>query len=211
MAGSPKLESLQRSGWHDDIVAGLISYAMTTLPVVFGVLFSVSFLGRTGNPEDPISACVRFDAGHQLDIIRNGYSYHECERSVTAFFPGYPLACQGLIAATAMHPDEAALLVSNVFLIGAFVMLARWTRFRWPEATANQRFFVLMVFGLWPMSLYFRMPYAESLFLFSTLGLTYGFSRSWPLVLLASLAGLATAVRPVGLAATLAFIVYILM
>ncbi len=196
--------------WLDDVVAGLFAYYITSLPVLLGVLFGASFVGRTVHADDPIAACVRFDAARHLDIIRNGYSYDPKEQSTVAFFPAYPLLARWLGLATGMAPDEAALLVANVSLMGAFIFLARWTRMRWPEATDDQRFFVLAVFGLWPMGFFFRMPYSESLFLFASLAMLYGMARRWPLVVLALLAGFLTAVRPVGVAATAAFLWHVL-
>jgi len=100
--------------------------------------------------------------------------------------------------------------MAHAALVGAFVLLAAYVRVRWPEATAEQRGIVLAVFGLWPMGLFFRMPYAESLFVCVTLALLYGMARGWPLMALALLAGLGTSVRPVGVALTAAFVWYVL-
>lgn len=90
------------------------------------------------------------------------------------------------------------------------MLLARYVRSRWPEASGQQRGLVLALFGLWPLGLFFRMPYTESLFLCGTLAVLYGMARGWPLVVLALLTGLVTAVRPVGVALTVAFAWYIL-
>jgi hypothetical protein len=90
------------------------------------------------------------------------------------------------------------------------VLLARYVRLRWPEATSGQRGVVLAVFGLWPLGLFSRMPYAESLFLCGTLAMLYGMARGWPLPLLALLAGFGTAVRPVGVALSAAFVWHVL-
>jgi hypothetical protein len=210
MSDTPAAAPAPDSGWLDDIVAGLFAYYITSLPVLLGVLFGASIVSRPNTAQDPISACVRSDAVHYLNLIQNGYAYDPGRRSVVAFFPAYPLGARWLGFAAGLPPDEGALLAANVFLMGAFVFLARWTRVRWPEATDEQRFFVLAVFGLWPMGLFFRMPYAESLFLFAALALLDGMARRWPLALLAVLAGFLTAVRPVGVAATAAFLWHVL-
>lgn len=91
------------------------------------------------------------------------------------------------------------------------MFMARYVRARWPEATAEQRGIVLAVFGLWPLGLFFRMPYAESLFVCGTLAVLYGMTRGWPLTVLAVLTGFVTATRPVGVALTAAFVWYVLM
>jgi hypothetical protein len=199
-----------RSEWSDGFLAGFTAYYLTSLPVLLGVWFGVSFLHPPDVSIDPVSACFRFDTGHQLQIIREGYSYNPAERSLVAFFPAYPLLSRWVNQSTGLTPEKAALLVANVALLGAFVLLARWIHVRWPEATEGQRGLILAVFGLWPLGLFFRMPYAESLFLCGTLAVLYGMAREWPLVTLALLTGFVTAVCPVGVALTAAFLWHIL-
>jgi hypothetical protein len=211
MSDAATANAASAGGWLDDIVAGLVGYYLTTLPVVLGVWFGMNFLERGAPSDDPVAACVRFDAIHYVDIIRDGFYYDPTRRSTVAQFPAYPLVTRWLCKATGLAPEEGGLLSANLFLIGAFILLARWVRVRWPEATADQRTFVLAVFGLWPMGLFFRMPYAESLFLLGTLMALYGMARRWPLVALALVTGFVTAVRPFGVAVTAAFVWHALM
>ncbi|HTU88564.1 MAG TPA: hypothetical protein VMF69_00565, partial [Gemmataceae bacterium] len=203
------------SEWLDDFFAGFMAYYLTSLPVFLGVLFGIDFPRLKGvystPPPDFVSACVHFDAAHYVEIVREGYSYDPARRSVVAFFPAYPLLSRWVSQATGLWAEEASLLTAHAALIGAFVFLVRYVRVRWPEATAEQRGIILAVFGLWPMGLFFRMPYAESLFVCVTLLLLYGMARRWPLWMLALLAGLGTAVRPVGVALTAAFAWHVLM
>lgn len=198
----------------DDSLTGFLAYCLTSLPVVLGALFGTEFLhprnDTSVSPLDPIFACVRFDACHYMDIVRDGYSYSPTRPSRVAFFPAYPMLSRWLSRSTGLLPEEAALLTSQLALLGAFVLLVRYVRLRWPEATAGQREFVLLVFGLWPLGLFFRMPYTESLFLCGTLAVLYGVARAWPLLPLALLTGSVTAVRPVGVAVTAAFLWHIL-
>jgi hypothetical protein len=198
------------SEWFDDFLAGFTAYYLTNLPVILGVLFGLSFLLPADSDADLVSACVHFDAARYLQIIREGYSYDPAQSSVVAFFPAYPLLSRWVGQATRLPPEESAMLTAHAALLGAFVLLARYVRLRWPEATAGQRGMVLAVFGLWPLGLFFRMPYAESLFVCSALAVLYGMVRSWPLTVLALLAGFVTAVRPVGVALTAAFLWHIL-
>jgi len=198
--------------WSEDFLAGFTAYYLTSLPVILGVLFGVSFLHPNSSiPCDyPVSACIRYDAAHYVQIIREGYSYDPDQRSLVAFFPAYPLLSRWVSQATGLSPEEAALLTAHVALLGTFMLLARWVRTRWPQATAGQRGLVLALFGLWPLGLFFRMPYAESLFLCGMLAMLYGMAKGWPLIVLALLAGFVTAVRPVGVALTAAFVWHVL-
>jgi hypothetical protein len=200
--------------WFDDSLAGIAAYYLTSLPVLLGILFGAEMPRSAASgaepPADLISACLHFDARHYVRIIQEGYSYDPDRRSPVAFFPAYPLLSRGLGQVFGLAPAEAAMLTTHLALLGAFVLLARYVRCRWPEATAAQRGLVLAIFGLWPLGMFFRMPYAESLFLSVTLALLYGMARGWPLVVLALLAGLGTGVRPVGVALTAAFLWYVL-
>lgn len=196
--------------WFDDIFAGFTAYYLTSLPVFAGIFFAVSFGQPTDAGDDPVAACFRFDAIHYRDIIQKGYSYDPDQGSLVAFFPAYPLLARWLGAALRLSAEEAALLTANLALLGAFVLLSRYVRVRWPEATREQRGMVLAIFGLWPLGLFFRMPYAESLFVCGILAVLYGMARDWPLWVLALLTGFVTAVRPVGVALTAAFVWHIL-
>lgn len=207
------MKALFGGEWIEDCFAGFMAYYLTSLPVFVGVLFGVDFPRPSNDLSAPrpsfISACIRSDAANYVQIIREGYSYDPARRSLVAFFPAYPLLSRGVHQATGLPPEEAALLMAHLALLGAFVLLARYIRVRWPEASAEQRAVVLAVFGLWPTGLFFRMPYAESLFVCGALAVLYGMARSWPLAALALLTGLVTAVRPVGISLTAAFCWYV--
>jgi hypothetical protein len=200
--------------WAYDLLTGFAAYYLTSLPVLIGVLFGAEFLRQpsghaSSTLADPIAACIRFDAGAYLSIVRRGYSYNPNEKSLVAYFPAYPLLCSWMGKTTGLLPAESALAVANLALFGAFVFLARYVRLRWPEATAEQRGMVLALFGLWPLGLFFRMPYAESLFVCGTLAVLYGMASGWPLTVLAVLTGIVTSVRPVGVSLTAALLWYV--
>lgn len=208
------VKSSSSGEWIDDFLSAFAAYFLTSLPVFLGILFGVDFprlaKDRSSPPSDVVSACVRFDARHYLEIMETGYSYDPSRQSMVAFFPAYPLLSRWVGLATGSPPREAALLTTQAALLGVFVLLARYVGVRWPEATGEQRTVVLAVFGLWPTGLFFRMPYAESLFVCVTLTLLYGMVRGWRLIGLALLVGLGTAVRPVGVALTAAFLWHVL-
>lgn len=208
-------KAFTRGEWVEDLLAGLAAYYLTTLPVLVGVLFGAEFFHLPGGDasvpvRNPMVACIRFDAIEYLEIIRRGYSYDPNEKSLVAYFPAYPLLSRRVCLATGLLPADAALVVTHTALLVTFVLLARYVRTRWPEALAGQRGLVLAFFGLWPLGLFFRIPYAESLFVCGVVAVLYGMTRGWPLAFLAVLTGFVTAVRPVGVALTAAFVWYVL-
>ena len=91
MADASLEKSTTAGEWLDDVVAEAAAYYVTSLPVLLGVWFGVGFLNRGGPGLDAVTACVRFDAIHYIDIIRNGYSYDPDRRSLVAQFPAFPL------------------------------------------------------------------------------------------------------------------------
>jgi hypothetical protein len=109
-------------------------------------------------------------------------------------------------SATGVRTEAALLLVSNVSLAVAFVLLAVYDRTRAGPKRPATTGWTLLAFGLWPSTFFFRMAYAESLFLATALLTLIGIHRQWPRLPLAFLAGLATATRPVGVAVTVAFL-----
>jgi hypothetical protein len=205
----------KRDEWLCDVISGLVAYYLTSLPVLVGVLFGIDFLAvRATEKAQPrpnlVTACTRFDGQHYLDIIRNGYFFDPERRSTVAFFPVYPLLSWCLSKISGLHPDWAALFVAHLALATAFILLARYARVRWPEATGEQRALVLAAFGLWPATLFLRMSYAESLFVCGMLALLYGMAQHWPLLALALVAGLVTGIRPPGVAVVPAFAWHVL-
>src|SRR5205807_1571849 len=60
--------------------------------------------------------------------------------------------------------------------------------------------YTLLAMGLLPTTFFWRMAYTESMFLCVAIVAMVAMGRRWPLPIVAVLVGLATAVRPVGLA-----------
>ena len=69
-----------------------------------------------------------------------------------------------------------------------------------PTAPTGLPMFVLLALGLFPPTLFMRMAYSESLFLFLTVLAMYGMERNWRLWGIAAVVGLATATRFTGVA-----------
>jgi hypothetical protein len=155
-----------------------------------------------------LSSCFRADAGHYLQIAKEGYSYSTDSKSTVAFFPVYPLTGRCVSSCLGVTAEVGALLTANVALAGAFVLFAAYLSRRWPEQSREQRALALALFGLWPASMFLRMPYAESLFVLGTVAVLYGMAQQWPLWVLAVVAGAVTATRPVGVAVAAAVVWY---
>ncbi len=195
--------------FFDDCLVGMFCYWGTSFVVAVGVFFSAGFVrspGVTRQPPELIERCVRFDGTHYRDIVRFGYDYDPARRSTVAFFPAYPLTVRAVAATLDIGVESALVLVSNAFLALAFVALAVYSGMRFDDEPASQTPWTLLTFGLWPTTLFFRMAYAESLFVLTALLTLIGIHRRWPLLLLAVVAGIATSTRPVGIAVAAAFI-----
>jgi hypothetical protein len=78
------------------------------------------------------------------------------------------------------------------------VLLSGYVRDRLGLTDSQDVATVLLLFGLWPTTVFFRMAYSESLFVMLSLLVLSGVRQQWPLTVLAALAGLATATRSVG-------------
>ena len=103
-------------------------------------------------------------------------------------------------ALTRLSPYRSALLVSHSFLLAAYCLLYAYVRQRFPEARAGLPVYTLFAFSLFPPTLFMRMAYSESLFVFLTILTMYGIVRRWPVLAIASVIGGATGTRFAGVA-----------
>lgn len=193
------------------ICRGIIFYYVTSLVVLMGLALGTEYVQRRNTDSsraDLVSACIRFDGIHYRTIAENGYEYHPAKRSTVAFFPAYPLLSRAFSQSMGIRLDVAMIFISNLFLCATFCALAIYDNIHSGIGPWTQTGWTLVAFGLWPCSFFFRMAYAESLFLFTTVIFLIGMRARWPLVTLALVAGAATATRPVGVALTAAFLWY---
>jgi hypothetical protein len=202
-----------RSAWLGDVRLGTAVFLVTSLPVYVGV-----FVGATtGLVEhrapivDYLHGFCHFDGEHFESIIRNGYEFDPGRGSNIAFFPGYPLAIHGVQHLTGCSTRLAMVVASNAALCAAFVLLARYLRLRRPDEPSRLQLLTLLLLGLWPVGFFFRMGYSESLFLSFLALLLLGFVERWPAIWLAVIAGALTGIRAVGVAASAAVILNVLL
>ena len=124
---------------------------------------------------------VVWDEGYYISIAKAGYELPEGDFRTSnrlPFSPGYPLVLRGLWKLTGIQPAYwRAPLGVLLFLISA--VLLPWVL----SAISSDRkknLRTLLVFSLWPGSIYFRTGYAEALYLPLLLG-SMGFilRRKW--------------------------------
>lgn len=196
------------TGWFAPALAGACAYYFSALVVLLGVEFGNDVLRPAAHPDqgpaDLASACVQFDGHHYHEIAERGYSYDPTARSTVAFFPAYPLAARAVAAALGCDMVTALLLTSNCAFLASLVVLARYCAVR--RAGPAEPTWALWALAACPATLFFRMAYAESLLVLTSLLVLYGVARRWPLLPLALCAGLASATRPVGIAVSAAFL-----
>ena len=158
---------------------------------------------------DLLRAFANYDGAWYLKIEHAGYHYQPHRASDVAFFPAYPVTAGLLARATGCRIDLALLLVAHLCLAATFVLLAAYTRCRFPDLPRTVIGFVLLAFGLWPTSCFGRFAYSESMFLLTAVLAFYAMERRWPLACIAFVIGLATATRPVGVALFIPFAMHL--
>lgn len=180
-------------------------YFSTLLCVVLGVSFSRTFLDRReislprGLSDVTVFAAV--DGAWYSAIARNGYRYDPDYGSTVAFFPAFPLLGATLSRLTGIREDFALVLLAHICLLASLTLMHQYLSDRGGIAD-------LAVAGmaLWPMTMFFRMAYSESLFVLLLLLAMWGMKREWSLVMIALVCGIATATRPTGVAVLLPYL-----
>lgn len=196
------------------VIAIISVYYAASLLTYISILIGIDLPAhwRASDPEySSFSAAVtRFDGGHYRAIATLGYSYDESKRSDVAFFPAYPLAAWALSAMTSLNTAWSMVIISNVsFLIASLILFRLGLPFhqstsveRETQTFLTQRIalFTVLLFILNPASLFFRVAYSESLFCLVITGTLLACRLNMSILVIASLAGLASAIRPVGIA-----------
>jgi hypothetical protein len=217
---------------------GLLAYLATTFLVALGILLGLTLLREAGHSRSPqrvaltgnrvLDCLTQWDGQWYSQIATRGYTFDPNRHSSPAFFPLYPLLGRLVADATGLDARIALLVVSHVFLAGAFVVMFAYARERYPltpcpspeagegslpEATDRSSrqvaAYVVLAFGLFPTMMFGRVAYSESLFVFLSVLAMYGMLRRWPAVAVALVIGLATAARSVGVALVLPFVLYV--
>jgi hypothetical protein len=153
------------------------------------------------------AALVQWDANWYRDIIELGYTYQPGiggEQRVR-FFPLYPLICRALrlVPPIARLPVDLVMWgLANAFALGAVLLFFDLASKTLAPVAA---WMAVVLFCFFPGSLFFSLPYTESLMaLLTVLFLRFLQAQTFTLAALAS--GLATACRPTGVALIPAFV-----
>jgi Mannosyltransferase (PIG-V) len=153
------------------------------------------------------AALVQWDAKWYRDIIELGYTYQAGlggEQRVR-FFPLYPLICRALrmVPLIGWLPVDLVMWgVANAFTIGAVLLFCDLAS---KTLVSEAAWIGVVLFCFFPGSLFFALPYPESLMaLLTVLFLRFLQAQQFTLAALAS--GLATACRPTGVALIPAFV-----
>jgi hypothetical protein len=135
--------------------------------------------GMAVEPNPLLALWQRFDTNWYLAIATRGYAAD----GSTVYFPLYPFLIRA-VSAVIGNAMLAALLVSNLALIGVLVMLYRLTETLFDTASARRTVAYLFLF---PTGFFLLAAYTESLFLLFVVGaFVFGQRGRW---LLAALFG----------------------
>jgi hypothetical protein len=198
-AEQPSPVAVHCSGGWASLRLGLRFYLLTTAIVVLGVCLGRGYLA-TPSREGFIRSFLRWDSGWYEHIMTQGYSYTPGKQSPVAFFPGYPCGAWCLHRLTDLPPDWSLVVLANLCLAATFVLLAAYVRRRYGDAPDQMVLLTLLALGLLPTTFWFRMAYSESPFVMLTVLSLYLMERRAPLPLIAATMGLATGIRPTGIA-----------
>lgn len=188
-------------------------YYGTTFICILGVLLGqqcVRLCTRHPDAEkmdrsDAIAPYGAWDGVWYRQIVTDGYSFSTYKMSSIAFFPAYPAVAAAISGLIGVRAEASLLIVAHISLYFVFVLLLLYVKQRMPEAPAELHSLVLLCFGLFPTTFYFRMTYSESLFVALLLLGMYGMEREWRPLWIALIVGAATATRAVGVAMLLPF------
>jgi len=168
--------------------------------VVAGLAFGSEFVFQrptAGNPGFGLFyAFGAWDGVWYRRITAYGYEYNPSKTSSIAFFPMLPALAGTIRRVTGLDALSSLLIVNTTAHCGAGLALNYYLRRRGCDRTVAVQ--ILLCFLLWPMGLFMRVAYTESLFVLWVLLTFCGFVQRWPLIVVALLAGAATATRSVG-------------
>lgn len=209
------MDSDRSSAGRPSFLCLLAPYFSSLVLVIIGVYVGGRLI--TVSDADLMAvAAERFDGNTYIEIAESGYSYSPSKSSNVAHFPAYPLLGR-ITSDLAGWPIAASLvLISNVALVGAIFVFHAYLGIRgsqaegfWfrsaqgplREASCAANDYTLLLFAYFPITLFFRMAYAESLFVATSLTVFYVLERWRAVYVAAVISGMLSAIRPVGVAA----------
>jgi hypothetical protein len=149
----------------------------------------------SGIADGIFSPLMRWDSIFYLSIAHSGYGVGE--PFTKAFFPAYPLTIRLF---GGLQSSPAVLLVSSYFVALAAFLASLYILHRLVELELGARFAwpAVLLFSLFPGSVFFSAPLSESLFLLFSLGSFYA-ARQGRWAWAGAAGALASGTRPVGI------------
>jgi hypothetical protein len=194
---------------RQDRIWALLVAGLSSLSVLAAMVWGAAFPAH-GFPKPNVQSVVkdeepwpwiRFDARHYRDIALSGYDgLTTSEFSNTVFFPAYPLVVWAMNILTRCPIEWAMLVVSHLCFLGAAALMPDYlAQYTWMGM--RERRLWILVYCLWPPSLFFRVGYSESLFLFCYMAFLVAMRATGPrrLFHVGFWGGLASATRVVGI------------
>ena len=188
--------------WRDALTPAIAMWLATRIAYLVLTYFYPLVSGGEAPSSAPISLPLLFRRWGQWDgvwyihIARMGYT----TTNDTAFFPLYPGAIRLVAALSGPHWTAAALLVSNLGALLAFIGVAVLAAQIAPsgDEAAHARVAVTL-FAAYPLAFFLFAAYSDGLFAgLAALALFFGLRRHWGWAALCGL--LAAFCRPVGMA-----------
>jgi hypothetical protein len=161
------------------------------------------------NDVDFLDILTHWDGRWYLEIAEDGYSFRSGRQSNVAFFPGYPIVGRIIAASVGIDSRLALVLVANVLFVATLVTIVQYERAVVGAADLPSASWPAVVLAVWPISLFYRAAYSESLFMLIEAIVLLGMRRNWPYWTIAVLIGALTASRSVGMAMVVAFAFYL--
>ncbi|HEV2457367.1 MAG TPA: hypothetical protein VGS80_03310, partial [Ktedonobacterales bacterium] len=145
----------------------------------FAVLLTFQAAGHptVGMPlGDLMKSWLHYDGNWYIQVAKQGYS---SDYRAVAFFPLYPLLIRGTVFFTFGNYLAAALIVSNLAMLGAFVAVGLFAAQEDGPAAAP---WVLRATIAYPLAFFLAAPYTEPLFLaLATCALLFARRGTWRL------------------------------
>ncbi len=187
---------------RQDWLLGGQFWALSGIVVSLGVSFGIGVLPQLESPSGlktkNNNVWANWDGEWYANIAQEGYFFDSGKHSNVAFFPLFALLGKWLASLTGLTVGAALVAISNASLLLSFVLLSAYVRSELGLTDSQDIAIILLLFGLWPTTVFFRMAYSESLFVMLSLLVLYGGQQKWPLIVIAAIAGLASATRSVG-------------
>lgn len=198
--------------------AALLISVSSLVAMTWGTVFPQHEFSGTVNPlvwkkgvTFDLYPWIRYCGRNYRDIASHGYRrWPSASVWNVSYFPGYPWACWLMCRLTHVPLEWAMVLVANgSFILAASILPAYFRGMPWMTGLDQRRW--LLLYFLWPVSLFFHSAHSESLFLLAVLGflLSLKTRHSSGLWLAALFAGLAGCTRVVGAALSIVLAVHL--